>query len=234
MIPKGIRQASLVLGVLSFFQCLNAQGTVFTLMAGPTMSTQTVNGFEKDPFFRFHGLLYIESSSELSPNSLYGRIGYHIKGSAVNTLSYKDSAGNEYDGQSSAMEFHNLCLSLGVKQRREVGKNYYSYGLGIRGDYNVKAEFDPYFAGLAGTQNKFTYGLNIDAGFEFPLSELVSTVIEVGFSPDFKEQIYIPYQDTGYQYENGQPVYIQETFLTNIVFEARIGFRLWRKVVYVN
>lgn len=234
MIRKSFRFSIVVISLL--FSTLHgiAQGTVYSLLAGPTMSTQTVNGFERDPFFRLHALLRMESTSEISPNAGYISLGYHTKGSAVNTFAYVDTDGNEYDGQSSAMEFHNLSLSIGVKQRKEVGTNFLSYGFGIRGDINLSTDFDPFFQGLEGTENNFTYGLNLDVGWEFPISELVSTTIEVGFYPDLSSQIFIPFQDTGYTYSNGQPITIQESEIRNVVFEARAGFRFWRKVIYTD
>lgn len=216
---------------------MHAQGTVYTFMAGPSMSTQTVNGFEKDPFIRLHAIAQMESTSEISPNALYARLGYHVKGSAVNTRGYYDPiTGAEYPAHSNSIEFHNLSVSVGAKQRREVGNNFLSYGFGIRGDFNLKTEYGTLFSGLAGTENNFTYGLDIDVGFEFALSELVSTTIEFGFSPDLGEQIYIPLQDTGYQYPDGsgQTIIIPETSIKNIVFEVRAGFRFWRKVIYID
>ena len=36
-----------------------AQGTVYSILGGLTMSTQTVNGFEKDPFLRLHAVGYM-------------------------------------------------------------------------------------------------------------------------------------------------------------------------------
>ncbi len=211
-----------------------AQGTVYSILGGLTMSTQTVNGFEKDPFIRFHAVGYMESSSEISPNSLYASLGYHTKGSAVNSPAYIDDVGNEHPQQSNSMEFHNLSLGFGVKQRKEVGTNFLSYGFGVRGDFNLSTDFGSLYNGLEGTERNFTYGLDFFVGFEFPMSELVSTTIEIGFSPDLSEQIYIPYQDTGYNYSNGQPVIIQESSIKNIVFEARAGFRFWRKVIYTD
>jgi hypothetical protein len=198
------------------------------------MSTQTVSGFEKDPFFRFHVKGYMESSSEISPNSLYASLGYHTKGSAVNSPAYYDDLGNYQERQSNAMEFHNLSLGFGVKQRKEVGPNFLSYGFGVRGDFNLSTDFGSLFAGLEGRENNFTYGLDLNVGFEFPISELVSTTIEFGFSPDLSEQIYVPRQDTGYNYDNGSPVIIEESSIKNIVFEARAGFRFWRKVIYTD
>ncbi|MBK8833077.1 MAG: hypothetical protein IPN60_19930 [Saprospiraceae bacterium] len=211
-----------------------AQGTVYSVLGGLTMSTQTVNGFEKDPFFRFHAVGYMESSSEISPNALYASLGYHTKGSAVNSPAYIDDIGNEHPQQSNSMEFHNLSLGFGVKQRKEVGANFLSYGFGVRGDFNLSTDFGSLYNGLEGTERNFTYGLDFFVGFEFPMSELISTTIEIGFSPDLSEQIYIPFQDTGYNYSNGQPVVIQESSIKNIVFEARAGFRFWRKVIYTD
>ena len=232
------RQSGFLFTVLAlmFVQGItHAQGTVYSILGGVSMSTQTINGFEKDPFFRLHGLVRMESSSEISPNAGYMSLGYHTKGSAVNTYGYYDPVtGADYEGSSSSMEFHNLSLSFGVKQRKEIGTTFLSYGFGIRGDINLSTDFDPVFQGLEGTENNFTYGLNFDVGWEFPLSELVSTTIEVGFYPDLSNQIYIPYQDTGYTYENGQPFTIPESAIKNVVFEARAGFRFWRKVIYTD
>ncbi len=214
---------------------VQGQGAVFSILGGPTLSTQTVNGFDKDPFIRFHLMAVMESKSEISPNAALISLGYHTKGSAINSYGYYDpNTGQEYKGGSSSMEFHNLSLSLGIKQRKEVGDNFLSYGFGVRLDYNLSTTFAPIFLGLEGTENKITYGLNVDIGFEFPLSELVSTTVEIGFSPDLSAQIYVPRQDTGYQNSNGSPVIIPESYIKNIVFEARVGFRFWRKIEYID
>jgi hypothetical protein len=213
---------------------VNSQGAIFGVMAGPSLSNQRVNGFPREPFLRYHALVFIESVSEINPNSLYARLGYHIKGSAVNVQRYYDTDNIEHPASSYAMEFHNVSFSVGVKQRRELGQKYFSYGFGVRGDYNVKGEFGYLFAGLEGAQNKITYGVNIDAGIELPISELVSVAIELGFSPDFSDQLFVPPIDTGYTYSDGSHVIVPETKLTNIVFEARAGFRFWHKVVYTD
>lgn len=230
---KYIRTLVIILCAL-FASKGNSQGYVFGIMGGPSLSNQRVNGFQREPFIRYHGLVYIESTSEINPNSLYARLGYHIKGSAINVNRYIDLDGNEREGQSYAMEFHNASLSIGFKQRRELGDLFYHYGFGFRGDYNLKGEFGALFQGFEGAQNKVTYGVNIDVGIEFPLSELVSTVVELGFSPDLSDQLFIPSHDTGYTYSDGSPVIIPETRLTNLVFEARVGFRFWRKIIYID
>lgn len=213
----------------------NAQGPAYIIAAGPSLSNQRVSGFQRDPFLRYHALVSVESTSEISPNALYARLGYHVKGSAVNLQRFYDPINNvEYPGRSYAMEFHNLSFSLGVKQRREFGFNHFYYGFGVRGDYNIKSKFGLLFQGLEGAQNKITYGVNVDVGIELPLSELISVLFEIGFSPDFAEQMFIPPQETGYQYPNGGEVIIPETRLTNMVLEARAGFRFWNKIIYTD
>jgi hypothetical protein len=212
---------------------VTAQGSIWGIAGGPSLSTQHVNGFEEDGFMRYHVMGFVESSSEISPNALYARLGYHIKGSAVNAQQYYNpDTGEESRSDKSTMEFGNLSFSLGVKQRREIGTTFLSYGFGLRLDYNVATDFDPLFAGLEGAQNKFTYGLNLETGWEFPISELTSTFFEIGFYPDLIEQIFIPPQE--YYTTGGIPVILPETKLTNVVFEARVGFRFWNKIIYTD
>ncbi|MDQ3015540.1 MAG: hypothetical protein M3R25_02300 [Bacteroidota bacterium] len=215
---------------------LVAQGPAYIFAGGPSLSTQRFSGFSRDPFLRYHGYVSIESTSEISPNALYARLGYHVKGSAINIQRLYDPVNMiERQATSYAMEFHNLSFSLGIKQRREFGFNkHLHYGFGIRGDYNIKAKFGALFAGLEGAQNKITYGVNVDVGMELPLSELVSVVLEFGISPDFAEQLFIPPQETGYNYPDGSPVILPETKLTNVVIEARAGFRFWNKYIYTD
>jgi len=213
------------------------QGTIWGISGGPALSTQKIGGFQRDAFIRYHVMGFLESKSEFSPNAIYGRLGYHVKGSAIRAIDYfNPDTGQEYRGEDNAMAFGNLSLGVGVKQRREVGSSFVSYGFGLRGDYNIARKFDPLFAGYANSRfiRKFTYGVDLDVGFERPLSELIGMFIEIGFSPDLAEQIFIPSQDTGYNYPNGQPVIIPEVSLTNIVFELRVGFRFWHKVIYTD
>src|SRR5689334_23380894 len=128
-----IKISIVVLGIMvgmALLSSMCAQGSVFGIMAGPSLSSQKVNGFQRDPFVRYHALVFLESTSEISPNSLYARLGYHIKGSAVNVQRYYDIDNMEHAASSYSMEFHNISFSLGVKQRREFGQKHISYGFG--------------------------------------------------------------------------------------------------------
>ena len=225
---------SMALMMISAAATLPAQGAVYSILGGLSLSNQVVTGYQKEPFLRFHVQAAIESTSDISPNAMYFRLGYHVKGSAVNVYSFVDDNGHVYPSQSYAMEFHNISASLGWKQRRPIGGLWYSYGFGVRGDYNVKANYGTFFAGLEGSENKFTYGVDVDLGIEFPINELISTTIEFGISPDLGQQIYIPPQQTGWHYSDGTPVVLGETNLTNLVLEARVGFRFWHKVIYTD
>lgn len=220
---------------LLFPAAVSAQGYIWGVAGGPSFSTQRVNGFDKDGFIRWHAMAFIESKGEYSPNALFARLGYHVKGSGVNSQRYfNPDTGQEFRNDNSTMEFGNLSLSMGAKQRKEVGASFVSYGLGFRLDYNLTSKFDPLFTGLKGTQKKFTYGLDVDVGFEHPLGELISTFVEIGFSPDLIEQIFIPPQNSGWEYPDGRPVIFPETSLTNVVLEARVGFRFWNKIIYTD
>ncbi len=221
--------------VICIYQGMS-QGPAYILAGGPTLSTQRFSGFSRDPFLRYHGYVQMESTSEINPNALYARLGYHIKGSAINVQRIYDPISMiERQTTSYAMEFHNVSLSVGIKQRRELGFNkHLSYGFGVRGDYNVKAKFGVLFAGLEGAQNKITYGANVDVGIELKLSELISVLLEIGVSPDFNEQLFIPPIQTNYTYPDGSFFTLPETKLTNLVIEARAGFRFWNKIIYTD
>jgi len=220
--------------IVAMYSSIHAQGTVYSFLGGLSLSNQEVSGYQAEPFLRFHCVAGMESTSDINPNAMYFRLGYHTKGSAIVVNSYTDDLGMQHDRQTYSMEFHNISASLGWKQRRPLGDIWYSYGFGVRFDYNVSADFGQFFAGLAGTQNKITYGVDVDIAMEFPLSELVSTTIEIGVSPDLGQQIYIPPQNTGWHYSDGSEVILGETKLTNLVFEVRAGFRFWRKVIYTD
>ena len=154
--------------------------------------------------------------------------------SYIDGILSEDSRALVEEHMGTCQECRKMLEIMKEEQGKEVGANFLSYGFGVRGDFNLSTDFGSLYNGLEGTERNFTYGLDFNVGFEFPMSELVSTTIEIGFSPDLSEQIYIPYQDTNYNYSNGQPVIIQESSIKNIVFEARAGFRFWRKVIYTD
>jgi hypothetical protein len=204
------------------------------LPAGLSYSDEQITGFARQEFLRPHAIAFIESTSDISPNALYARLGYHVKGAEIQTYTYYDEGGIAQPSEVPTMEFHNLSATIGFKQRRPLGSLWYSYGFGLRLDYNLKADYSKFFMAIDGAENKFTYGVDVDVAMEFPLSEYVSAFIEFGVSPDLNEQIFIPLHNTGWYQYNGVPISVGETKLTHLVYEVRAGFRFWHKVIYTD
>jgi len=221
------------MGALSI-SSVHAQGSIFSFAAGPSYSQSKTTGYQNESFVRLHAIAAIESTSDISPNAMYVRLGYHVKGMAVKQNTFYDMNNVKYPTQTYAMEFHNLSGGVGWKQRRPLGGLWYSYGFGLRLDYNLKAKYDAYFQSLQGTENKITYGVDVDLAMEFPISDLISGYIEFGLSPDLADQIFVPPQNSGFHYSDGSLVPIYEFTLKNLVFEIRAGFRFWRKVIYTD
>lgn len=213
---------------------LQAQGSIYGFAGGLSLSNEQITGFAQEELIRPHAIAFIESTSDISPNAMYARLGYHVKGAEIQTYTYYDEGGIPQPSEVPTIEFHNLSASVGWKQRRPLGGLWYSYGFGLRLDYNVKADYSKFFMAIDGAENKFTYGVDVDLAMEFPLSEFVSAFVEFGVSPDLNEQIFIPLHNTGWYQYNGVPITVGETKLTNLVYEIRAGIRFWHKVIYTD
>lgn len=216
---------------------LSSQGFVFGLKAGPSIATQQWNGFSgRGPLFRYHGDAFIESIREDNQFGFYAQVGYHIKGSSLHLRRYYDPIGmEEYPARTNTMQFHNTALVLGAKKKFDWNiKALAYYGFGLRLDYNIRTKLGGFFKTYEGLENKFTYGVTVQAGLEFPFSEFVSGMLEASVSPDFSKQIYIPPQPTGFSDQNGNPIILQEQNITNVVFEISVGLRFLRKVIYID
>ena len=213
---------------------LCAQGAIYGFAGGVSYSNEEITGFARQDFIKPHAIAFIESSSDISPNALYARLGYHTKGAEIQTYTYYDVDGIAQPNEIPSMEFQNLSATVGFKQRRPLGGLWYSYGFGLRLDYNLKAVYGQFFRVLEGTENKITYGADVDVALEFPLSEFISAYIEAGVSPDLSDQIYIPQQSTGWYQSNGTVIPLYETKISHLVYEVRAGFRFWHKVIYTD
>jgi len=226
-----------LLAITSFFMSeLAAQSFVFGVDGGVTMGLQSWNGFQRDPLFRYHFDGYVESWNEENKFTIFVRGGYHVRGGAIRTRSWVDpESGLEFDGGTTNMEFHNLMLMLGGKQKFGVGvssKFYYMFG--IRTEYTLKTDFDGYMASYEGEENKFVFGVSLGGGFEVPFSRWVGATFEVSLHPDFTKQIFIPRQETEYNDSNGNPIIIQEQNVYNLSIEFTVGLRFLREIIYVD
>jgi len=226
---------SVILLVVCSISLVRAQGSIYSFMGGLTYSNQEKTQYQNEPFLRFHAVASVESTSDISPNAMYFRLGYHVKGSSLKFGAYYDNSNVQHPAQTQSIEFHNLSGGVGWKQRRPLGSLWYSYGFGVRVDYNLFTDYSEIFEILKGAENNFTYGVDVNVAMEFPLSEFVSATIEFGVSPDLSQQLFVPPLDSGYNYGGaGGDIFLPETELKNLVYEIRAGFRFWRKVIYTD
>jgi hypothetical protein len=91
---------------------------------------------------------------------------------------------------------------------------WYSYGFGVRVDYNLFTDYGEIFEVLKGAENILPMG-RCQCCHGIPLSEFVSATIEFGVSPDLSQQIYVPPLDSGFNYSDGSPIFMPETELKN-------------------
>ena len=229
---------------------LSAQGTVFGVKGGLTIGLQNWEGFQRDPLYKYHGILFLESLPEDDSFALYSQLGIHQKGSAIrNQLGQSFFTGQTFRVPPREFIFNNISLVLGAKQKLEFGgpnaKAYYL--LGIRADYTIDTNLDEYtafnetFAGAAifpidDTQfiREFNYGISAGGGIEFALSDFIGTLIEFTINPDFSlqyEQPEIPNVTSPF---TGNMTTIPQRRIRNLTFEVTAGFRFLRKVEYID
>lgn len=226
--------ASLVL-LCAFLHDLHTQSYAFGLKIGPTIGVQRIAGAStNNALLQYHGAVFIETAPEESSSSLFAEAGYHIKGRSERYRSgINFFTGNPYDGYTLQLKFHNVSLSLGGRQRflsRGALNAYYS--MALRAEYNLKHELD-FYEGLSAGVNKFVYGVSLGGGFEFPLGEFVSGLLDFRVSPDVSRQIFVP----PFEWLNpitGQEQIFREQSVRNIALEVSVGFRFLHKIVYVD
>jgi len=191
----------LILFVGIFF-CTNTEaqtGTAYGFKGGLTFSNQQWNNQERELLPAYHGALTVESRDEELGVSLFGDLGWHVKGSRVvfqKTVYPSPITGQniELPRRSIRQPFNNLSLVLGVKKLGQLTDfvNYY-YGAGAHADYNISYDiyygnsdfFDQYI-------NKFTYGGSVVGGLEYTVGDNGIAFFEVSFHPDAGKQIEVP------------------------------------------
>ncbi len=224
---------------------LVAQGTAFGLKGGLTLGVQKWNGFDQDPLFKYHGAISAESLDETAQFSVFAQAGYHLKGSALRNQNFLDQNGNFFRLAAQEFIFKNASLVLGGKRKynlSDVSRGYYLFGL--RGDYTLGTNLDKYKeansfnGGLFYPDNafvrKWNYGVTLGGGIEFDLGELVGTLLEITVNPDFSYQYRQPAIPNVRDPFTGQNRTIQERSIRNVTFEITAGFRLLRKVEYID
>lgn len=234
------------LASVSLAQAQDPGSFYFGIKGDPTAAFQKWNSFERDPLFRYHGIVFIESAAEESVG-LFAQVGYHIKGSAIRTRPVFFN-NQDFPGQTIPFEFRNIALSLGAKQKFDFGVNRKIYYLiGVRGDYTVDtklrpegvSEDNPFFLSYPFEEfvQDINYGLIAGGGIEFQVSEFVGVFVELAVNPDFSKQYRqpeIPNVLNPLPTGGATTITIREREISNTTFELSLGLKFLRKVVYVD
>lgn len=223
-----------------------SQSFAFGVKGGLTLGLQKWSGMEMDPLAAYHGVVFIESLSEENKYALFAQAGYHVKGSAIRNRNFIDRQGNFFRPPAYTFKFNNISLTLGAKQKLDFKGNTKVYYLfGIRGDYNINTNLDQYtqanqlYPGFFPFDSRelirpVTYGVTLGGGFEIPIADMISALIEFNINPDFSYQ-YIQYEiDNVTDPYTGNTRTIPDRQIRNLTFEVTVGFRFLRIVEYVD
>ena len=127
-----------------------AQGYAFGVKGGLTLATQNWdNSLQRDVAIKYHGIAFIESISEEDQFALFAQAGYHVKGSAIRNRNFPTNFGQVVRPPAFEFLFYNISLTLGAKQKFELGSSSKWYWLlGVRGDYTLDTNLDEFTQSL--------------------------------------------------------------------------------------
>jgi len=215
--------------------CTNTEaqtGTTYGFKGGLTFGNQKWNNQEREILPAYHGALTMETRDEEMGLSLFGDLGFHVKGSRIvfQKRTFQNQLGQlvELPRRSVRQPFNNLSVVVGAKKLGQLTDfiNYY-FGLGAHADYNLG--YDVYFGNsdfFDQYVNKFTYGGSVVGGFEYTLGDNGMGFIEVSFHPDVSKQIDVP---QGLTYINAitneQGTLGKQEVRNTIVLEISIGYK---------
>lgn len=209
----------------------SGQGFVWGPKGGLSLASQNFSGFQRDLLSTWHGSLFIENLTEENKYALYAQVGYHNRGSAIRSQRFVNSNGQVVGPRTFRSEFGNIALQLGGKQKFDLGVNtQWYFGVGLRGEYNIKVELPEIYRNIEDLTNSFVYGVNAMVGIEYMFDRLAGVMIEFNIAPDFSDQIYIPAQQSVFNPNQILP----EQRIRNITYEITVGFRLVREIIYVD
>jgi hypothetical protein len=221
-----------------------AQSFVFGFKGGPVIATQNWSNFQRDPLFDLHGIAFIETWAEDSPNILFAQIGYHARGSSLRQIFVNPATG--FIPQTRSFRFRNLALTVGAKKKLSMGTWSPFYTVGLRGEYTVSTNLDEFvdqnFTSrtaypLNEFVRKFNYGIYVGGGTEFAINDLIGVVMELSVNPDLSRQYFQPPLTNVYNPNpfNGQStINLSEREIRNVTLELTFGFRFLRQVVYYD
>jgi hypothetical protein len=224
---------------------LKAQSTAFVIGGGPSMGFQRWdNSFERQPLFKYHATLAVETvNNDDDRGGVFAQIGYHVRGSA-NRFTFFQGIGNPLLVFSEEFQFRNIALVLGAKQKFDWRDNRkYFYSIGLRGERTLSTNLSQLVGNrnpalqiyypFEGAVNRWTAGISLGGGLEFPFSELVGGQLMFSVHPDFLLQYNQPPIENVIDPLNpGQRIRIEERRIRNLTLELTLSIRLLRKVIY--
>ena len=254
-LDNSITMKKIILTLVSIafiFTTAQSQGYYFGFKGGVTMSTQQWGqSYSRSPLWRYHAIAFIESAPEdINAFSLLAQFGYHVKGSQIRsnaTTVFVGGVPRNIPARSIPFLFNNLSLTLGAKQRFDVGgsDNKMYYLIGVRGDYTVSTQLRPeginendichlVIYPLDQYVNNFVFGATVGGGFEFPFSEYVGGLIEFTVNPDFTRQYDSPAIPNDLCTSPGNPSTIAERQIRTVTLEITLGLRFLHRIEYID
>lgn len=219
-----------------------AQSYAFGIKGGPAIGFQRWGEGQRDPLWAYHVAGFIESAPPLDEGVIYAQAGYHVRGSAIRFQAI--NVNNIFLGQrTDEFKYENLSLAVGFKKRYGIGIGVAYYMFGLRGDYTIGTNLKDYEDFVANgliypTEayvRKFNYGLSLGGGWEIPLSDYVSGVIELSFHPDFSRQYDQPsIPNVIDPFFPGTTRTIPDRRIVNYTGEISFGFRFLREIEYYD
>ena len=222
-----------------------AQGFAFGAKGGLSVGFQKWTFFQRDPMFKAHGDLFIETLPVDGLFSLYASGGYHPRGTALRNARVW-YGNNQYRLPAQEFIFHNISIELGGKQRKFFKRDMkWYYGIGIRGDYNLGTNLDEYreYNELSNSLTypidefveKVTFGVSVTGGLEWDIEELYGVFLEFSVDPDLtKQYIQPPIPNVSDPYNPGRTRTLPAREIVNTTLELTLGVRFLRKIIYVD
>jgi len=234
---KSLKVFSILVVFIAFAQSSYAQSFAFGLKGGPTAAYQLWNNSNRSNsvLLRYHFAAYLEShDNDVDKYAFFSQLGYHVKGSAVRFRGGVDFNNIAIPPRTSALEFRNLSLILGAKVKEQLtADSKWFYSIGIRGDYTIDYALDLY-TGYSSGVRPWNFGLTLGTGIQWDIAELFGMIFELNIHPDFSRQIYVPPLRNFPDPFNGTLVTLPEQNIRNAAIELSVGFRLLRKIEYVD
>lgn len=240
------KQNTLILFVLLVLTTISdpiySQSYAFGVKGGPAIGFQRWGEGQRDPLWAYHVAGFIESAPSLDEGVIYAQAGYHVRGSAIRFPATTTAQGIKLKQRSEEFRYNNLSIAVGFKKRYAINVGVAYYLFGLRGDYTIGTNLKDYeelypnntYYPTEGSVRKFNYGLSLGGGWEIPLSDYISGVIELTFHPDFSRQYDQPSIPNIFDPFTGMTRSIPERRIVNYTGEISFGFRFLREIEYYD